>query len=218
MSYNYKSILNNTKERQQTIHPYCCWKNAFTEDEIDKICMLMAESTLDIAYVADRDVDTNLEEPELKPIIDTIRRSKVAFHAPKDSTQWIFDRLNYVVEMVNNRWYNFDLNGYDHFQYTEYDGKNKEGYGWHLDMFWGKLPQDSYSETRKLSLTLLLSNPGVDFEGGELQFGGEPAYEIADAKKGDIILFPSFELHRVSPVTQGLRKSIVVWVVGPKWK
>jgi PKHD-type hydroxylase len=67
-------------------------------------------------------------------------------------------------------------------------------------------------------LTLLLNTPGVDFEGGELQFGGEPGYEIADVKKGDIILFPSFELHQVSPVTQGLRKSIVAWVLGPKWK
>jgi PKHD-type hydroxylase len=213
MSYNYKSIVNNTKDRQQITHPYCFWKNAFTEEEIDKICMLMANSPLDTAYVADRFLEEDLE-----PVKNDVRKCKVSFHSPNESTQWIFDRLNYIVETVNNRWYNLDLNGYDHLQYAEYDGKNQEGYGWHIDMFWGKLPPDSYSETRKLSLTLLLNTPGVDFQGGELQFGGEPGYETVDVKKGDIILFPSFEFHRVTPVTQGLRKSIVAWVLGPKWK
>lgn len=219
MSYNYKLIVNNTKERQQVIHSYCFWENAFTNDEIDKICSLMAELPLDTAYVTDRDSNKEIEAGDLKPVVDNlIRRSKVAFHKPNETTQWIFDRLNYVVEMINNRWYNFDLNGYDQFQYTEYDGKNNEGYGWHSDMFWGVLPKDSYTETRKLSLTLLLNTPGDDFEGGELQFGRESKFDSAEVKKGTIIVFPSFELHRVAPVTQGLRKSIVVWVLGPKWK
>lgn len=219
MSYNYKSISNNTKERQQIIYSYCFWENAFTDDEIDKICNLMSKSTLDVAYVTDRELNNHLEESKVKPVEDnTIRRSKVSFHKPDQSTQWIFDRLNYVVEMVNNKWYNFDLNGYDQFQYTEYDGKNNEGYSWHTDMFWGELPKDSYTETRKLSLTLLLNTPEVDFKGGELQFGRESKFESAEIKKGTIIVFPSFELHRVAPVTHGLRKSIVAWVLGPKWK
>lgn len=219
MSYNYRSVSNNTTERQQVIHSYCFWENAFTNDEIDKICDLMAKSTLDTAYVTDIVPDKKFEEGNIAPVIDnTIRRSKVSFHGPDESTQWIFDRLNYVVEMVNNKWYNFDLNGYDSFQYTEYDGKNNDGYGWHTDMFWGELPKDSYTETRKLSLTFLLNTPGIDFEGGELQFGRESKFDSALVKKGTIILFPSFELHRVAPVTQGIRKSIVVWVLGPKWK
>jgi PKHD-type hydroxylase len=33
-----------------------------------------------------------------------------------------------------------------------------------------------------------------------------------------MIFFPSFMLHEVKPVTEGLRKSIVVWVEGPKFK
>jgi PKHD-type hydroxylase len=82
----------------------------------------------------------------------------------------------------------------------------------------GPLPNNSYAETRKLSLTLLLSDPDTDFEGGELQFGHETTAESAKIKKGTLILFPSFELHQVTPVTKGVRKSIVVWILGPKWK
>jgi len=37
-------------------------------------------------------------------------------------------------------------------------------------------------------------------------------------KKGDIIVFPSFMVHRVKPVTKGTRKSIVIWVLGPKFR
>jgi hypothetical protein len=219
MSYNYKSIQNNTQERQQVIHSYCFWENAFTEDEINLICGLMERSELETAQVLSEDPEDESQEGDVKPVVDTdTRRSKVAFHRLNESNKWIFDRLNYVIEMVNNKWYNFDLNGYDQFQYTEYNGSNNEGYNWHVDMFWGPLPKDSYTETRKLSLTLLLNTPNIDFKGGELQFGRETKFETANVKKGTIILFPSFELHRVAPVTSGIRKSIVVWVLGPKWK
>jgi PKHD-type hydroxylase len=36
--------------------------------------------------------------------------------------------------------------------------------------------------------------------------------------KGMVILFPSWVIHRVTPVTKGVRKSIVVWVTGPKFR
>jgi PKHD-type hydroxylase len=40
----------------------------------------------------------------------------------------------------------------------------------------------------------------------------------AEKKKGSVLLFPSWILHRVTPVTKGVRKSIVVWVTGPKFR
>lgn len=219
MSYNYKSISNTPEERQRVIHPYCFWENAFTSDEIDKICSTMAETVLTDAAIAAVDKDENNLESIPGPVLDTdVRKSLVSFHTPSDATQWIFDRLNRIIEMINDRWYNVDINGYEKFQYTEYHDYNRGHYGWHCDMFLGTLPVDSYAETRKLSLTLLLNEPGVDFEGGELQFGHESNYESAKMKKGTIVIFPSFNLHRVAPVTKGVRKSIVVWTLGPKWK
>ena len=60
----------------------------------------------------------------------------------------------------------------------------------------------------------------VDFEGGDFQInsGQEKDAESVKMKKGDIIVFPSFMLHRVKPVTKGVRKSIVIWVMGPKFR
>ena len=37
-------------------------------------------------------------------------------------------------------------------------------------------------------------------------------------KKGSVIVFPSFHRHRVTPVTSGIRHSLVTWVEGPHWR
>jgi len=58
------------------------------------------------------------------------------------------------------------------------------------------------------------------YEGGEFQInnGQEKDVETIPTKKGRMIIFPSFMIHRVAPVTKGKRKSVVVWVTGPKFK
>lgn len=214
MSYNYKTISNNPEERQRVLYPYCYWENSFSSEELDAICKL-SEKGLKTATIAGKEDDGTVTSPKL----DTeVRSSSVAFHTVTNDNKWIFDRINSVVEIVNARWYNFDLNGYDQYQYTEYYSKDNGHYDWHVDTHFGPQPKNSYSETRKLSLTLLLNDPDKDFTGGELQIGNEKNYESVNAKRGTMILFPSFQLHRVAPVTRGIRKSLVVWVLGPKFR
>jgi PKHD-type hydroxylase len=219
MSYNYRTISNCPEERQRVTYPYCFWEDAFTSDEIDKICKLMSSIPMDNAYISS--ADENIEVPHIIPVAainKNVRRSTVSFHTPNNENQWIFDRLNNVIEHMNNKWYNFDINGYNFFQYTEYHEEEQGCYGWHNDLFLGFQPKEAPTETRKLSLTMLLTEPDEEFEGGQLQFGHELRSESAPMKKGSIVLFPSWALHQVAPVTKGVRKSIVVWVLGPKWK
>ena len=110
--------------------------------------------------------------------------------------------------------FNFTLNGYDAFQYTTYNSEKKGNYGWHMDMNMGSKTDDC--EPRKLSMTLLLND---DFEGGnfEIALGDQIDPTVLPAKKGRALLFPSFILHRVTPVTKGIRRSLVIWCVGPKF-
>jgi PKHD-type hydroxylase len=44
--------------------------------------------------------------------------------------------------------------------------------------------------------------------------------EIASAprERGTVIAFPSYVLHRVTPITSGVRKALVVWAMGPKFR
>jgi PKHD-type hydroxylase len=64
---------------------------------------------------------------------------------------------------------------------------------------------------------MLLNTPEVDFEGGD--FSTFMSKEInVPLKRGEILIFPSFIVHRVKPVTRGIRKSLVIWVTGPGFK
>ena len=64
-------------------------------------------------------------------------------------------------------------------------------------------------------MTLLLSDPAT-FEGGELEIMSKG--KTAKLKQGQAIFFASWLQHRVKPVTQGERKSLVMWFGGPPFK
>ena len=71
---------------------------------------------------------------------------------------------------------------------------------------------------RKLSFTIQLSDPD-DYEGGNVILLTEEGMKyVVPRKKGTIILFDSRTQHCVNKVKKGVRKSIVGWVVGPRWK
>ena len=71
--------------------------------------------------------------------------------------------------------------------------------------------------TRKLSLSCLLNN-SEDFKGGELEFYTNTTPQSVKLNKGDVVVFPSYQLHRVKPVTKGERYSLVAWVRGPQFQ
>ena len=56
------------------------------------------------------------------------------------------------------------------------------------------------------------------YEGGDLQFMINNKTVTAPREKGTIIIFPSFVMHRVTPVIKGTRESIVGWVSGPPYR
>jgi PKHD-type hydroxylase len=213
MSYGYRGITNQSIQRAFVTHPYAYWDETFTSDELNKII----EKCSSIALDDSKTIDGN---------ISPYRTSKNNFHHYSDETKWIFDRLNGLIDHVNNNFFNYDLNGYEFFQYAEYHAEDYGRYNYHTDISLGgrNLSErkiiDSYAglETRKLSISLLLNEPGVDFEGGEFNTKVDDNDELIEFKKGRALFFPSYLLHKVSPVTKGVRKSLVIWVTGPKFR
>jgi PKHD-type hydroxylase len=141
---------------------------------------------------------------------DSIRKSQIKWMPPElDKTEWIYEKLMNFSLKANFDLWKFDLTSIrDAIQYTEYDGNEEGGYDWHMDM--GRFPYNH----RKISITVQLSDPD-DYEGGDLEIwagGVEPIK--APRQKGAVVIFPSFLMHRVTPVTKGVRKSLVLWVGG----
>lgn len=203
----YKTIYNNPEERSLVTYSWAYWDNAFSDEELCKI-----EDVCSLEKTENATVIGELDEKELKKI----RKSQIKFYNRNENTDWIFEKFNSVIMQINERFYNYNLNGYESFQYTEYHSTEKGKYDWHMDIVHGAT---KYNQTRKLSCVLCISEPNKDFFGGEFQIntGNEKKPEDVLLKKGRIIFFPSYIIHRVKPVTQGIRKSIVIWVTGPKF-
>jgi PKHD-type hydroxylase len=203
----FNTIFNHPAERTRVTYPYVWWDDAFSAEELDRIVALCQAGEVEKAGT-------------LGGSNEKVRVSSISWHRLNDDTDWLFRRLNDVIAAINNRWYGFALNGYESVQYTEYHAEVSGKYDWHMDLCMGDshLPADMI-EPRKLSLSLLLSEPGQDFQGGDFQFnlGNEADARTAECRKGRIIAFPSWVIHRVTPVTTGVRRSLVVWVSGPKF-
>ena len=151
----------------------------------------------------------------------TIRKTSVDFITDKDNK--INELAWHFLREANKIQFNYDLTYFQAIQFAEY--KDGGFYGWHQDAS----GIDPENETRKLSLSLTLSSPDK-FEGGELQFynGGRPMEDMGEIteeqvindikSQGTVIVFDSRDFHRVTPVTKGVRHSIVCWTVGPNFK
>jgi len=201
----YTTIYNNPWRRSQITFPYVTWDGSFSNEELDRI----------ISYCDSAGTERGVTfGSSTKEEVEKHRISNVKFHERNEETAWIFDKLNFIIQAANEQFYNFHLNGYPSFQYTTYDANGR--YDWHTDMSFGS-KFDGDAEPRKLSLTLLLND---EFEGGQFQInnGKEESPIDVPIHKGRAVLFPSFMIHRVTPVTKGIRKSIVVWVLGPKFR
>jgi PKHD-type hydroxylase len=81
-------------------------------------------------------------------------------------------------------------------------------YGSHVDnAFMGTDPKIRSD----LSLTVFLRSPAT-YEGGELVIETTQGEEAFKLDAGAMVLYPSSTLHRVEPVTQGVRLVAVAWV------
>lgn len=142
---------------------------------------------------------------------DAIRKSKIKWITLDEKSHWLYEKLALMAHRCNIDNWKFNLHAMiDDIQYTEYhdDGGH---YTWHMDI--GPLDLNQ----RKVSITIQLSDAD-EYEGGELQLLHPHDPIIAQKKKGTAVLFPSFLIHRVTPVTKGIRRSLVLWVGGDSYK
>lgn len=178
------------------IRPWATARDQITNDQLDSIIRIGQRSIRKQAQIFS---GQHLET----------RDSKVGFLFPGEYTGWIFANLTQHLIAINQQFFGFELTGFEQgLQFTEYTAPGQH-YDWHTD-------RGMNIGIRKLSIVLQLSDPS-DYEGGDLilQTGQE---ETMPRDRGTMIVFPSWTLHKVTPVTAGTRYSLVAWVSGPAFK
>ena len=196
--YNFKPLANPSEGT--TLVKF---SNAFSDIECDMIQMLENFIQIDEIGVSTKN---NMESKT--------RRSKAGWIIYEKNIEWLFDKIVTYGRKANNEVFRFNIDGlHEPFQYTIYEQENEGFYNWHLDI-------GVYNEmtvTRKMSMSMVL-NDSAEYEGGDLEVWGASGVVTAPRERGTPVFFPSFLLHRVTPVTKGIRKSLVVWFGGPNWQ
>jgi len=182
---------------------YYWYSDIFTDIELDKIEKDLAVVSSAKAKLGDEGEESSKE----------IRSSRIKW-IPKDQKWiWLYEKLTKLAATANNAIWHFDLySATELIQYTEYYAEEGGHYTWHMDCGPGNMSH------RKISITVQMSDT-EEYEGGDLElwFGGNEPKQ-GPRGKGVGVLFPSYVLHRVTPVTKGLRKSLVLWVGGSHFK
>jgi len=140
--------------------------------------------------------------------------------------QWIYDTIWPFMNGANEKaGWKYDIKGAESMQITRYKKNafysfHKDGKSDHLSAYDDPNNKFKNGHVRKLSMTVLLND---NYDGGEFQFAtynqGKCGIETPEVNKtGSIIVFPSDVEHRVTPVTKGIRYSLVVWFLGPPFR
>ena len=187
--------------------PYYYFNNVFSNKECDDIIKIGEDSLL--------------EEGKTKGEDKSHRNNKVAWINEKS----IFDKLNVHMSQANKKaGWNFDIDYNETLQFSKYDINGH--YDWHTDGYADTLSvyknqtNENYNgKVRKISMTLNLSSP-KDYEGGDLLFDfahfGEK--KVKENLRGSLIFFPSWTFHKITPITKGVRYSLVMWSLGAPLK
>lgn len=195
---------------------FCHVSDVFSKQEVEKIIDLEDLNRFHQGAVGGPDQLVANVSPQGEINIST-RDSDVMWISPHDGSHnrpdslWLFFKFSDLTSKVNQDHFLYDIDHVGDFQYTVY--RENQHYDWHLDVFnvWSKFE-------RKISATILLSDPH-EYEGGEFEIvlnGNASQPLLMKPNAGDVIFFASWMPHRVRPVTKGIRKSLVAWVLGKR--
>lgn len=170
----------------------------------------------------DRQMEAKVGDGRMGEINSDIRISNVSWYNEEfietHKCRDIVNKITNQINEINEVYFKFDLSDLEPLQCTKYDSLNQGFYSLHTDSpIWHR------NITRKLSFVIQLSDMN-DFEGGEFIINaGGGLSNISqehpdDLAKGRMILFPSFLTHGVTPVTKGIRYSLVGWCVGHRFR
>ena len=159
----------------------------------------------------DEHVDTEYRRTETL----IVRRNK-----NDPDTEWFYSRLEAFAKQMNRAFWQFDLGGdagvrhnhqcrlHESLQILKYRSSDKGFYDRHLDT-----GISGATSLRKLSVTVQLS-PATGYSGGDLEIMTGMKTLPMPRSEGAAVVFPSYMMHRVTPVTRGERLAIVMWFTG----
>lgn len=144
---------------------------------------------------------------------DNMRRSRIYWPDEEGEGAWVFRRLLDTFAEANRRHFDFLLDELaERMQVAWYGAEPGGFFDWHVDFGDGPM-----AARRKLTMVVQLSQNEA-YAGGDLETNADGVVRLASRVIGSALVFPSFVLHRVAPVTAGERYSLTLWSHGPAFR
>lgn len=142
-----------------------------------------------------------------------IRRAGIAWLDDLREGAWAMERMIALVARANRESFGFDLSDFgESAQIARYRAEEGAHFDWHSDIGAG-----AQAARRKLTVVVQLSDP-AGYQGGQLELWARNTPLAAPQAQGTATVFPSFVLHRVTPLTAGVRWSLTLWAHGPAFR
>jgi PKHD-type hydroxylase len=196
-------MFNISKFSRSLVFPkFGIMDSPFSEEEVDNIRFFEKLMKFEMAHVGSE---------KNQRVDDNVRKSDISWMPMDQNTEWLWWKIADLCGQANYDLFMYDITTIQSLQYTVYNS-NHQHYDWHIDA-----GESNFTHVRRFSGVLMLSDPD-EYEGGHLEIirgGNLNAIESYKQKKGDLIFFDANMPHRVTPVTDGVRRTLVFWVLGP---
>ncbi|WP_426033621.1 2OG-Fe(II) oxygenase [Cypionkella sp. TWP1-2-1b2] len=181
--------------------PHISQPDALSPDECDRLITLIAAHHLKDAGLVGGTT------------AHSIRRAEIAWLDDIAEAAWVLDRMISLTAQANREAFQFDLTDFGESpQVARYTAEREGHFDWHSDIGAG-----NWAAKRKLTIVVQLSDP-TTYEGGTLELRPDSNITQAPRTRGTATIFPSFTLHRVTPLTSGTRWSLTLWSHGPAFR
>ena len=208
--------MNKTKNHKRRIstyqapfnHKHFTWPEIVSREEAKKLCDFIENN---FSGYEDSKYGSGNQLGEYGKQISTVKLIEYIKVKP-----FLSNLLDHAVNIANLDfgYIVFAPYGAQNLLYNTYQSKDKDHYGWHID--------ESRQPNYDIKLTLLINLSTESYKGGEFQTfegskEGQTSHPIYD-EPGSAIMFKSYMPHRVLPVTSGTRKSLTMFIFGPKFQ
>lgn len=180
------------------------WKEKFDLFQIKQFNKFLIKNTLREEYEHEGSIDVETGEKRKRATVKMIewRNAKTLFSDLVEECYSVnIDEFGYNL---------YRMNDFNTVNYNIYDEKSQGHYDWHID---GR-PDDKHD----IKFTILINLSEKPYEGGQLELFSSGVKEVTEfSKPGSVLMFKSYYNHRVLPVTKGTRKTLAIWLKGPKF-
>jgi hypothetical protein len=193
-------------KQEKTIYDYWLWKKYFSLPQIKQLTKLI-EANIHGDESPEK-AATGTDGKQLK----FLNTRHVFIHKLYKFLKPLLKNIYYI----NDREFQWDLfTTFDDFElanYNIYSSKTKDHYGWHTDT-------TDYKYNFDTKFTILINLSDKPYKGGDFLYFQQAPTNITDFKNtGAVLMFKSHLNHQVTPVTSGIRKTLTIFINGPRFR